>query len=700
MINGPSGTGKTALANSFRAYVENQDNGIWIQGKFEQIHRAKPYASFLSAFSQLVWAIEGRGTETKEKVNEALNSRMDPEDKVWLTSAVPSLGKLLSTQSADSATNNTGSAAILISGVVARNQFQRVVPIVLAAICSAVNAPIVMFLDDLQWSDGPSLHLLRDLAIDQETPSFMVLGACRGDEVGIDHPLSATLRQLEDTDNVKVTNIEISNLHVGAVQEFVSDALELPSLVVQPLAEIIFRESEGNIFYMIRFMQTLKESGFLYRDVGSKQWTWDEEKIRPRYDDVLHLLSAALRKLPGHVQQVLQVAACLGTKFREEHLQLVISSEVEPALATAEERNIIIVDSDGGESIWVHDRWQQAAYNLIPESSRPQFHLQIGRMLWNGLPAEGQGHENLFLIVNQILKGAKLITDDDERQIACMLCLEAGETAARASAFEAAALYLNQGLGLLNRRHWRDQYELSLRLYNATAEMDYCCGRFDSVILLTEEILSNARSFEDRLQAYTTQVYAIGTKGEVRKSIDVGLSVLKQLGVLFPRNPRLWHVAIAFIKTKQLLKGKSDSDILNLPLISDVTKVAAMNLMNLLFLYAKTTNWNLCALMAFQMVRTTVQEGLAGACCAPCFAFFGSILCWMGDVDEGFRFAQLSLMILKKFNTKEWIPRVAGTVFGIILPWKAPLRECLPGLFDAYRISSQNGDFEVRAMFS
>jgi predicted ATPase len=698
MINGPSGTGKTALADAFRAYIENQDQAIWIQGKFEQLHRAKPYASFLSALTELVKAIENRGTETMKNVQNALASRLDPDDQLWLASALPSLFQLLPTPTTDDsvASNNTN-AAILISGVVARNQFQRVVPILIAAISSAVKTPIVLFLDDLQWSDGASLQLLRDLASERETRSFMVIGACRGDEVCMDHPLSVTLRQLEDKDSVKITNIAISNLHVGAVQEFVSDALKLPMLVVQPLADIVFRESEGNTFYMIRFMQTLQESGFLYQDATSKQWTWDEEQIRPRYDDVLQLLSADIRKLTEQVQQMLQVAACLGSKFKEHHLQIIISSEVEPALATAEEKNIVFVDSESGLCNWVHDRWQQAAYNLITESAKAQFHLQIGRLLWNGLPAEEQGGENLFLIVNQILKGAQLITDDEERQIASVLCLQAGEMAAKASAFEVAALYVDQGLVLLNRRHWRDQYDLSLRLYNAAAEMEYCKGRFDKVIVITGEILWNARSFEDRLQAYTTQVYAFGTKGNIGKSLDIGLSVLKQLGVAFPRNARVWHVIIEFMKTKNVLKGKSDSDILNLPLVSDTRKVAAMNLMNLLFLYAKMTKWNLCAMMALQMVRTTVQEGLTGASCAPCFSFYGSILCWLGDIDEGFRCAQLSLMILKKFNTKEWIPRVAGTVFGVIRPWKVPLRDCLPGLFDAHRLASQSGDFEVRA---
>jgi predicted ATPase len=695
LITGPSGTGKTTLAKAFRSHVEHQENGIWMQGKFDQIHREEPYAAFLSAIEELVKEVEARGAEDILKIQEAIANSVDPFDQQWLARAVPLLTRILWASSENLLTATSSGGAVLNSGAVARNQFRRLIPNLLATICSSLNASIVIFLDDLQWSDLASLELLRDLACDCETPSLMVFGACRGDDVSIDHPLSATLRQLEDKDNVKITNVSVSNLHVAAVQEFVSDALELPALVVQPLADIVFRESEGNVFYMIRFMQNLQECGFLYRDVINHQWTWNEEQIQPRFNDVLQLLSSAIRNLPDNVQQLLQVAACLGSKFKESHLQKIVSYEVEPALATAEEKNMVSVDNDSGECNWVHDRWQQAAYQLIPKAEQPQFHLQIGRMLWNGLTSEKEIDDNIFLTVNQIVKGAHLITDDEERESAATLCLRAGEKAGRSSAFQAAATFFEHGIGLLNRRHWRDQYELSLSLFNGAAEMEYCNGRFDRVNILAEEVIKNARNVMDRLPAYTTMVYAVGTHGKLTAAITLGLSVLKQLDLSFPRNAKMWHVALEFRKTQQALRGKSDDEILSLPSMTNASTFAALKLMNLLYLFAKVERWNLCAVMALRMVRMTLENGLAGASSAPGFAFYGIILCWLGDVDEGYRFAKLSVAILNKFYVKEWIPRVLGTVFGIVYPWKLPLRECMSGMRDGYRVGFETGDHEV-----
>ena len=61
-----------------------------------------------------------------------------------------------------------------------------------------------------------------------------------------------------------------------------------------------------------------------------------------------------------------------------------------------------------------HDRIQEAAYALIPESERAGEHLRIGRLLLASLTEEGLG-EHLFDIANQLNRGAALLTDHDEK---------------------------------------------------------------------------------------------------------------------------------------------------------------------------------------------------------------------------------------------------------------------------------------------
>ena len=76
----------------------------------------------------------------------------------------------------------------------------------------------------------------------------------------------------------------------------------------------------------------------------------------------------------------------------------------------------------------VHDRVQEAAYSLIPEEARAEAHLRIGRLLATHIAPEKR-EEAIFEIVNQLNRGAALITSGDEREQLAELNLIAGKRA-------------------------------------------------------------------------------------------------------------------------------------------------------------------------------------------------------------------------------------------------------------------------------
>jgi len=52
----------------------------------------------------------------------------------------------------------------------------------LKVICSYLKG-MVLFIDDLQWSDIATLELLKSIVLDREIPSLLIVGAYREDEV-------------------------------------------------------------------------------------------------------------------------------------------------------------------------------------------------------------------------------------------------------------------------------------------------------------------------------------------------------------------------------------------------------------------------------------------------------------------------------------------------------------------------------------
>ena len=80
---------------------------------------------------------------------------------------------------------------------------------------------------------------------------------------------------------------------------------------------------------------------------------------------------------------------------------------------------------------------QEAAYSLIPEAIARRGHLRIGRLLAAHTPPEKR-EEAIFEIVNQLNRGAELITRREEREQVAELNLIAGKRAKASTAYASA----------------------------------------------------------------------------------------------------------------------------------------------------------------------------------------------------------------------------------------------------------------------
>lgn len=61
-------------------------------------------------------------------------------------------------------------------------------------------------------------------------------------------------------------------------------------------------------------------------------------------------------------------------------------------------------------------------------------------------------------------------------------------------------------------------------------------------------------------------------------------------------------------------------------------------------------------------------------------------------MEEGYRYGQLSLAVLNKFDRKEWVPRAFCWVYGCINVWTQPLKSSLGPLRRAHELALERGD--------
>lgn len=133
---------------------------------------------------------------------------------------------------------------------------------------------LVMFIDDLQWSDNDSIDLMRALVSNLPSQRFLFVGGFRSDEVKEDQYLYKFLQKAQ-RDTVPATIMMINPLTVQAVAKFISESLVTDVKRVEPLANLIQEKTKGNIFFVQQLVESLYRSGNIFYSPQKFQWEWE-----------------------------------------------------------------------------------------------------------------------------------------------------------------------------------------------------------------------------------------------------------------------------------------------------------------------------------------------------------------------------------------------------------------------------------------
>ncbi|NJK27811.1 MAG: hypothetical protein HC925_03755 [Coleofasciculaceae cyanobacterium SM2_3_26] len=114
-----------------------------------------------------------------------------------------------------------------------------------------------------------------------------------------------------------VNHLSLPPLKLDAVSQLIADTLDSDLDTVRPLAQLVLRKTSGNPFFIVQFLQTLYAEHLLGFDFECLSWQWDIAQIEAMdiTDNAVDLMVDKLRKLPEATQTVLQLAACVGSRF-------------------------------------------------------------------------------------------------------------------------------------------------------------------------------------------------------------------------------------------------------------------------------------------------------------------------------------------------------------------------------------------------
>ena len=482
LVAGYSGVGKSALVHEIQKPITHH-RGIFIEGKFDQFKRDIPYASVSQAFKKLIQHILTKGDAEVAEWKVRLLKTLGKTAQV-IIDVIPDLEKIVGPQP----------AIPVLPATQAQNRFNNEFRQFVATFAAA-DHPLVIFLDDLQWADLPSLQLMSALLRAPATPHLLLIGAYRDNEITPGHALRLTLDALAK-DGVAVHTTTLPPLDIAEVNALLCDTLHADAARVDELAQLCLAKTEGNPFFVNQFLATLVDEEILLPDMAQGGWLWDIRSAREAgiTDNIVELMVAKLHRLPASTQQVLQGAACLGNTFDLRMLAVVCRlSEIETARHLWQELREELIPplndryryaeqpSSAGEKCltpsyrFLHDRVHQAANLLSSDAEKSAMHLAIGR-LWLSTYSQQEQQELQFDLTNHLNQGCALMTDPIERRHLAQLNLSAAKRAKASVAYKPALRYLQTALGVLHETDWKSQYDLMFELHLEAAEAAYLSG--------------------------------------------------------------------------------------------------------------------------------------------------------------------------------------------------------------------------------
>ena len=235
----------------------------------------------------------------------------------------------------------------------------------------ALNQPLMLIFEDLQWIDEETEALLNLLADSIGTSKLLLLVSYRPE---YSHRWGRKSYYSE---------LRVEPLGFESANEILS-TLVGTSDDLKPLKRLIIERTKGNPFFIEESVQMLLDEGTLVGN-GSIKITKPVSEINiPSTVDAI--LASRIERLPLDEKEVLQTIAAIGREFALSILKGVVAKpddELERMLADLHSREFINEQSatDDIEYAFKHALTQEVAYNSLPLKRSKLLHERIGSVL-------------------------------------------------------------------------------------------------------------------------------------------------------------------------------------------------------------------------------------------------------------------------------------------------------------------------------
>ena len=362
-VTGEAGIGKTTLVDSFARSISPESNVRIGRGQcLEQYGTSEAYLPIFDAI--------GRLCRDHPEVIEVLRTHAP----MWLLQ----MSSLVSAAEREALGREVAGAS--------RERMLREIGNALEALTDSV--PLLLILEDLQWSDYSTLDLISFLAKQRQSAHLLVIGTYRTAElIASGHPLNAIKQDL--LAQQQCGELPLDYLSEATVAEYLAarfSANRFPS----GLASLIHKRTEGNPLFMVQAVNHLITEGLIAESEEGWELRVNIEEVEVGVpDSIKQMIENQLDHLDMEQQQILKAASVAGTEFSSEAVAAGLGQDraaVERGCSELVRRRQFLKDRGvqilpNGEAVgrygFIHAVYQNLLYERVPASTRMQMHRRI-----------------------------------------------------------------------------------------------------------------------------------------------------------------------------------------------------------------------------------------------------------------------------------------------------------------------------------
>ncbi len=410
---GEAGVGKSRLAAELHRRVVDSGSR-WLEGRCTELSRDVAYGPIRDLLTRCL------GDEPSlDAVRSSTQTRLDD---TWMEEMAPFLLHIVSEGiPSDPRVENASPAQRRALTTAAVGDY-------LAAI--ARGGPVVIFVDDLHWSDALSIDLLAEVFPRISKLPVLELGSYRP---GDGSPAGRLVERIAEGSPELIDTHRLAELSPTEARQMITSLLDIDDLPAD-LENLILSRAEGNPFYVEEIVRSLIQKGVVYRTGPS--WTAVEGAADVEVpDSVQAVVMSRVDRLEPAVRRCAQVASVLGRTFTRPVLEAMADPDVGESLQVLANAGLLYPErlTPIEEYSFAHALTQEGVYETLLPTRRAELHERAGDVFLELLPAEAERRAYHFERSHNHRKAVDAL-------------LVAGEKAMHAYLTEAAFGYLDRGL--------------------------------------------------------------------------------------------------------------------------------------------------------------------------------------------------------------------------------------------------------------